>query len=895
MFSRSATRVNVVAAALVGAWVALVGLGVGGDQVAHEVSNIGQILVAAVAGWFCLLAARRDRERQSFWRLLGCASLAFAMGQTIWTGEDAFLANGAPFPSPADVGYISSSLLLVAALASIVRTGGGLVARARALCDGLLMAGSLLLVSWLLVLEVVFHGATSSRFAQATSLACPTLDVVVLTLLYYTQARSRRSASMADVPFGKLSAGVGALAVGDSIFAWVSATGSYTAGSVLLNVGWVIGFALIGVAALDRTRSQPVTRSSTELEHVVTMLAPYAALTIAFCVSLAVFVRSGDRSLFVFLLQSGLVAALMGRQALTLLESRAIAGSLEDRVRVRTHEVAASERRFRALVLHSSDVTTVIDPGGLVLYQSDSVQRVFGYRPEDIVGSRIASIIEPCDEERVLETIARAIGAPQQPLEVTASLVLPNGSSRDATITVTSLLDDADVRALVLNTRDVTDERALTEQLRHQAFHDPLTSLANRALFRNRLDHALSRRNDTPAQLLYLDLDRFKEINDTLGHGHGDALLVNVAARLRTCVRSEDTIARIGGDEFAILLERDDAGAAESLAIRILEALVEPFPNGEHEPLQVRVSIGVVTADRDADGETLPRDADLAMYRAKADQSGYAVYEPSMHSDLLERLTIARELPGAIERGELLLEYQPTVSISDSSLIGVEALVRWNHPRLGRLAPGAFVPVAEQNGLMVELGRWVLLEACTQAARWSADHHVRLMMNVNVAAEELRHPDFVQGVFAVLGSTGLAPGQLVLELTESSLVAEFERSVDTLNALRRRGIRIAIDDFGTGYSSLTYIHRLPIDVLKIDRSFIAEIDRDGRNRQIVQAIMTLAQELEIVTIAEGVERAGELDALRDLGCEIVQGYLTGRPMPASAIVGMLDTAELRAA
>jgi EAL domain-containing protein (putative c-di-GMP-specific phosphodiesterase class I) len=325
------------------------------------------------------------------------------------------------------------------------------------------------------------------------------------------------------------------------------------------------------------------------------------------------------------------------------------------------------------------------------------------------------------------------------------------------------------------------------------------------------------------------------------------------------------------------------------LAQLILAAFEQPFPNGDDAPLTARVSIGIAAAEAADDGETLARNADLAMYRAKSEGTGYAVYDPSMHRELLERLAIVQELPGAIERGELRLEYQPTVSIADGRLVGAEALVRWDHPRHGTMGPGAFVPLAEQHGLITDVGRWVLREACRQTAEWSRTHGVRLVMDVNVTAADLKLPGFVDEVLQTVRECGLPPDQLVLELTESCLVAEVDSCIAALDELRANGIRIAIDDFGTGYSSLTYLHRLPVDILKIDRSFVTGIDAPGnRNRQIVQAIMTLAKELGIVVIGEGVEHPGELAVLRELRCDIVQGYLTGRPLRPAQIEERLE-------
>jgi diguanylate cyclase (GGDEF)-like protein/PAS domain S-box-containing protein len=888
--------IEVVLVALAALWVVLVALRVGGSDATEAVSDVGQTAAAVAAAALSARRAGRDAARRAFWRLLAVAIALWGAGQACWTYSEAVLGQDTPFPGPPDVGFLGASLVFVVALVSIARIGVGAATRGRALLDGLLIAGSLLLTSWLFVLGPVYHAAEGSTAGRVVSLAYPVLDVVVLSLLAYTQVGSRRSAAMAPLPFGLLSLGVLAIMLADSTFAIATAQGWYATGS-LLNAGWVVGFVLIGLASLDERCGADAGPVEAATEHAVTTLAPYAALSVALVASLAGYWRYGDRSLPVFAMQAILSFSLMMRQLVTIRENRMLTRSLERRVRDRTRELSERERRFRALVLHSSDVITVVDRRGTVLYQSDSVARVFGYRPEELVGLTVDRLVHEDHRPRLLETLALAVEEPGRPHVVELPVRHRDERVRAVEITMTSLLDDPAVRALVMNTRDVTEERALSEQLRHQAFHDSLTALANRALFSDRLAHAVARRARTDVHLLHLDLDGFKEVNDTLGHSLGDTLLVAVADRLRRCARREDTVARLGGDEFAILLERGSVEDAATIAGEILRAFDEPFSGESHEPLHVRPSIGIATASTDGvDAETLLRNADLAMYRAKTTRSGYALYESAMHEELRERIAIAREIPHAIETDELYLRFQPTVSLATGALVGVEALVRWNHPRLGPLAPDAFLPIAEANGSIAEVGYWVLRNACRQAVDWHERHPDRhLSMNVNMTAADLRDPTFPARVRSVLAESGLAARLLVLELTETTLVAELERCATALAELRELGLRIAIDDFGTGYSSLNYVHRLPIDMLKIDRSFVDNVDSELRNMQIVHAIVSLGRSLDLVTVAEGVETAEQVAVLRRMGCHIGQGFRFGRPLSAAEIGRMLGAADADAA
>ncbi|HEX5501921.1 MAG TPA: EAL domain-containing protein [Thermomicrobiales bacterium] len=429
--------------------------------------------------------------------------------------------------------------------------------------------------------------------------------------------------------------------------------------------------------------------------------------------------------------------------------------------------------------------------------------------------------------------------------------------------------------------------------MQHQAFHDPLTGLPNRALFLDRLEHALAyaRRRRESVAVLFVDLDRFKVINDSLGHEAGDLLLIAVASALKGCLRPEDTAARLGGDEFTILLERvADITAAVEVAERILGALQTPLPLGGYD-LVVTGSLGIAlsTPERD-DPVELMRQADVALYRAKASgKACYQVYDATMNARVLERLELEAELRRALEREEFVVHYQPKVALATGHLEGVEALVRWQHPERGLLPPAAFIALAEETGLIRPLGRWVLIEACRQARAWRAEHPADppLVMAVNLTAPQFQQPHLAADIATILAETGLPPHLLQLEITESVLMDDAAATLATLGALKRLGVQLAIDDFGTGYSSLSYLKRFPVDWLKVDRRFVAGLGTDAEDTAIVRAVVNLAAALRLAVTAEGVETADQVARLQALGCTLAQGFYFARPLPAAALGALL--------
>jgi diguanylate cyclase (GGDEF)-like protein/PAS domain S-box-containing protein len=545
----------------------------------------------------------------------------------------------------------------------------------------------------------------------------------------------------------------------------------------------------------------------------------------------------------------------------------------------------AGEARFASLVQHVSDLITVLDSDGTVIYQSSSVERVLGYTVEDIVGSRFDRLLHPGEEGRLPHLLANrtaAAGAVPQVFE--CALRHRNGNVRRFEMLYTDLLDDENVRGIVLNGRDVSERKVFEEQLAHQAFHDPVTNLANRALFVERVRHAVARaaRERTTLAVVFMDLDEFKTVNDSLGHAAGDAVLLAVARRLSGSIRASDTAARFGGDEFAVLLE--DVGSvqeAADTAERILASLAAPIVlQGKQIFVGSSLGLSVVDSDSTADADELIRNADAAMYIAKRDgKGGYRLFEPAMHEEVLERLELRADLQRAMAAGELDLHYQPIVRLSDGGVTGVEALLRWRHPVRGIVPPDQFVPLAEEIGLIVPIGRWVLREACRQARQMQTVivSDVPLTVAVNLSVRQLQHSDIVADVTDALAESGLPASCLTLEITETVMMTDTDTALRRLGELKELGVRLAMDDFGTGYSSLSYLSQLPVDIVKMDRSFL-RAGASPRASALASVVVALGETLQLDVVAEGIEYEEQWIALRDLGCDLGQGFLFARPM-----------------
>ncbi len=444
--------------------------------------------------------------------------------------------------------------------------------------------------------------------------------------------------------------------------------------------------------------------------------------------------------------------------------------------------------------------------------------------------------------------------------------------------------------------RDISSRKALELQLMHQAFHDPLTGLANRSRLRDRVDHAISvaARSNRPVTLLFCDLDDFKSVNDALGHGVGDRMLQTIATRIAGCVREPDTVARLGGDEFAVLLEGSGAAHGQTLAERIIDVIgYEVLLEGRL--LHPSVSIGIASAAPGTTSEELLRNADIAMYQAKRAGGGCSVvFRDQMHRVTTEHLMLRNDLYSALEKGQLTVEYQPTVALGDGSVIGVEALLRWRHPDLGNISPATFVPIAEGSGAILPVGRWVIDQACAAAVRLQQGRATTFLVSVNLSPRQLHDPSLVNTVALALARHGVTPDQLVFEVTEGCLLDD-PLAVERLHELRGLGVQVAVDDFGTGYTSINYLQRLPVQILKIDRSFVSGSALPGQDRiALLNAIVSLSKSLRVRTVAEGIEDGAQLEELRALGCDAGQGFLWSRAHPINEVFDVITRIEAQA-
>jgi diguanylate cyclase (GGDEF)-like protein/PAS domain S-box-containing protein len=557
-------------------------------------------------------------------------------------------------------------------------------------------------------------------------------------------------------------------------------------------------------------------------------------------------------------------------------------------------ERARKEAQFRSLVQNSSDVTVVLGPGGEIRYLSPAVERVLGYGPEERLGKSGFANVHPDDFDKAQESFTRLLTEPEASSLTELRLRHADGSWRWVEINGANLLADSNVGGVVLNFRDISQRKELEDQLRHQALHDPLTGLANRALFNNLLSHTLSAavRRNRQITAFYIDLDNFKYINDTLGHEAGDQLLLQVAQRLRASVRSEDTPARLGGDEFAILAEGLTRKGAADLAIRLLADLAPPFQLAG-QSITVGASVGIAMAAHGESSEDLLRNADVAMYVAKTSGKGrFAVFEKAMYRRVKRHLEMELELRYALEHNQFELFYQPILALETGQLTGVEALLRWPDRKHNRMVlPGEFLPVAEQTGITVPLGKWVLENACRQVSEWQARYPgtAPVALSINFSERQFLAPDLLVTVEDALRASGLPGSHLLIEVGEDLLLNHAEVAREKLDALKGLGVRVAIDNFGGGFSSLRKLRQLPVDVVKIHKSFVDSVTLSPGDSELTHSLIDLAKRLHLQTIAEGIELDRQASALGSMGCELGQGYHLVRPLDAAGFESLLDS------
>jgi diguanylate cyclase (GGDEF)-like protein/PAS domain S-box-containing protein len=871
-------------------WLAgtLVLLGINLTVPWESVSGLVYMGVLFGAGWLAWAAVARARGAQRHYAVLVATGVTAAFAASVSYLVVWVVAGTMPIFSLADVLWFVAQVCFVCAVLVMLReTPGARRWDIEALIDAAVVTVVGTLVVTELVVETTVHDATLPLLARVCWGSSPILDVIMLMLVI-------RVCHLVSARTGWLVAG-GALC-------WLAADLAFltdgTAGSVdnVMAVGWLLGPVLFTMAAARGRATEQRLRplrpgTANEIGMVRITLALLPVLLPALDELHVINTDTGINPVLVLaatLLLMGLTVVRMARLVRANRRARLL--------------LLSRERRSSVLAENASDAIVVVDAQRNLKEDAPGLATLIGYPGYDISGYDLLTMVageHVAEAEAVFE---RCVATPGRVFELELRVNHRGGRRVWFSARLRSLLHDPDVAAVVVNLHDITDRKRAEEELSHQAFHDTLTGLANRALFRDRLDHALDSNARTGAHpaVIFLDLDGFKTVNDSLGHDAGDELLREVAVRLAAAVRRGDTVGRLGGDEFAILVEQSlkPLDQAATVADRVLQILTEPVVLAGGHRVVLSASLGIAVGGDDCDSASLLRDADVAMYQAKsAGKSRWVLFDPGMRTAAVQRLELETDLRYALDRNEFRLHYQPVVELETERIVGFEALLRWQHPTQGLVPPDWFIPLAEENGMIVPIGRWVLQEATRTAARWRRlfDTGQPLSMAVNVSARQLAVPQLVDDVADALASSGLDPSALVLEMTETVLVHDASTAAQRLHELRRLGVRLAIDDFGTGYSSLSYLRQFPVDILKIDRSFINTITERSQVPAIVRGLLDLGRTLQLETVAEGVELPFQSNQLREEHCDLAQGYLFARPMPAQEAELLLSGLALKAA
>ncbi|MFB7372702.1 putative bifunctional diguanylate cyclase/phosphodiesterase [Streptomyces sp. NPDC056222] len=854
-------------------------LGWGSEQLSLIMGDFGLSAAALAAGVSCFLYARlRESRFRPAWMLFAFSSTMAAAGNGVWGWYEVVLDREVPSPSVADLFFL---LFAPPAIVGLLVLAKKPVTRAGWVCLGLdawLIGGSLLTLSWSLALAHTAHFQGESVAEAALSLAYPLLDIVLVSMvlaLHFRRSNVNRSATNTAI------AALALTVLCDALFTSPLLRENYTSGQ-LLDAGWFAGSLLLAYAPWGVRRGVESTSSprgqrlpSRPVAGSLAALTPYLAAAVCTLGILYNVVEGRRVDRVVVFTGCTVVLALVVRQGIMLLDNIAL-----------THELAQKENHFRSLVQGSSDVIMIAAPTGILRYVSPAASGVYGREAEDLIGSELASLIHPEDLGGVVHEVRRFLAAPPSE-EPTTRIECRFRSGRGDWLNVESTVNRHQ-GGLIFNSRDVTERVRLQAQLQHNAEHDPLTDLPNRALFTQRVRKALTgrRSSDPGTAVLFIDLDGFKGVNDRLGHQAGDELLVQAARRLQDSVRAGDTAARLGGDEFAALILGDgsrDTSAREyqvhEIADRLRLTLSQPYRLDGGNEVRVAASIGVAFAEPGISAGDLLRNADLAMYRAKAaGKDRVEMYAPQMQAEVVRRTELATRLRTALDDGEFALLHQPVVDLTSGRITAVAAQARWRSAQGILFTPAEFLRVADDSERVSELGRWLLEQAVEQAAERAGLGH-RAPVSVRLSARRLLDRSLpLATVEALLTRHGLPSGSLMIELADSDPRVSLDDLEQRLVALRRLGVRIALDGFGSGHAAINALRRLPVDVLKLDRGLVEGVVESARLRKITSGLLRIARDLGLQSVADGVDVPEQVIALRAMGCTHGQGMAFSGPL-----------------
>ena len=857
-----------------------------GIRITEAIDDFGEAAGGLVAAIACVFAARRLRGRMRLaWALFAGMAAAWTVGECVWSYFEVIRGQQVPFPSLADAGYLSAVPLAIAAI-GVFPGRHRAASRLAFLLDGSIMAGALLVVSWATVLGVVYRAGSDTALSAVLGLAYPVSDIVIAVMALLLLGRMARSVR---VPMLLVVAGLFANLLSDSAFAYLTTVNTYGPAQ-LIDVGWVAGYLLIALGAIRAALLPPqALKTDDERSNRWMLFLPYVSVAIAGAV---VIERNltGEADPFLMWVMAGVVALVICRQFIVLWDN----STLNQRLEAQALELRESEAHFRSLVQNSGDVVVLSDARGTVQFVSTSIDRFFAYSATELNSQLFAELIHQEDRPVFAAGWKRALAASAHPVTVGCRFRHKLGSWTHCEITITNMLNHSSPQAVVLNIRDVTDRKEMEERMAHLASHDPVTSLPNRITFRNQVDETLLRTMPVRGvAILAIDVDDFGVINDALGQHAGDDLLGMIGVRLEKIIRQGDVVARTGGDEFSILMK---AASQEDQTVRLAERIFELFRapfRVEQREIVCRLSIGIAVQTRAEDtAETLMRNADIALKAAKRNGKGrWERYAPEQQASMTNRMELEADLTHAIERRQLVLHYQPAVRLSDGAVLGFEGLLRWNHPRRGLLAAGEFIPLAEETGLVGALQRWVLGQACADGRQWQWQVKTAveqaLTVSVNVSHRGLADPDLMSDVMHACAAAGFEPKRLVLELTKGATL-EASENLAKLNELHQRGVKLALDNFGADAAPLTALRDLPVDMVKLDRSFVERMTSSSTDWAVARAVIELGNSLKMMTLADGIERAEQIAALKSIGCYAGQGYFVSRPLPAAGIEKLLS-------